>query len=90
MPVLSDTWEGIEQFFEPGREILLAERTENTIAALQRADLARIGKAARQRVLDCHTADIRAREMEQSLESTYVGHHSGCGQGQPHTAISVF
>lgn len=63
--VLSDTWEGLGDFFEPGREILLAETTEEAMAALSlpREEVARIGRAARERALDAHTADHRAREM---------------------------
>ena len=33
-PVLSDYWEGLEQFFEPGSEILLARDTEEALDAL--------------------------------------------------------
>jgi spore maturation protein CgeB len=63
--VLSDTWEGLGDFFEPGREILLAETTEEAMAAisLPREEVARIGRAARERALAAHTADHRAREM---------------------------
>ena len=89
-PIVSDIWEGLDEFFEPGREILLAQSAEDMVAALQREDLGRIARAARERVLACHTADIRAREMEQILESTYVGNHSGSREGQPHSAAGVF
>jgi spore maturation protein CgeB len=89
VPVLSDVWEGLDQFLEPGREVLLAESTEQTIEALARGDLASIAAAARERTLACHTADIRARELEFILESTDVGNHPGCRQGQPYTAAGV-
>ncbi len=89
VPILSDTWEGLDQFFEPGREILLARSTEDSIEALNRGDRARIAEAARERVLSCHTSDIRAREMENILESAYVGNYSGGGQGQPYSAAGV-
>lgn len=64
-PVLSDAWEGIEQFFEPGEEILLAGSAEEATAALDLppAELARIGRAARERALDEHTSDRRAARM---------------------------
>lgn len=90
VPVLSDAWEGIEQFFEPGGEILLADSTDDTIAALERDDLEEIGEAAYERVMTCHTADIRARQLEEILETTYVGYHPGGGQGQPDTTVGVF
>lgn len=89
VPVLSDSWEGLDRFFEPGRELLLANSAEDTIDALRRDDLVRIAQAARQRALACHTSDIRAGELEQILEEAYVGNHSGRGQGQPHSAAGV-
>src|SRR5581483_8730074 len=33
-PILSDEWDGLDEFFEPGREILLAQTTEDAIDAL--------------------------------------------------------
>ncbi len=89
VPILSDSWEGLDGFFEPGRELLLARSAEDTIDALRRDDLARIAQAARGRALACHTSDIRASELEQILEEAYVGNHSGRGQGQPHSAAGV-
>ncbi|HLK66757.1 MAG TPA: glycosyltransferase [Bryobacteraceae bacterium] len=67
--VLSDAWEGIGEFFEPGREILLAGNTEDAMAALDRSpeDLVRIAARARERTLAQHTADVRAGELEQIL-----------------------
>lgn len=64
--LLSDWWEGIDQFFEPGAEILIARNTEDALAALDRSpeDLARIARAARERTLACHTAEARALELE--------------------------
>ena len=69
-PVISDVWEGLDQLFEPGREILLARTTEDVIAALRgiAPDKARaIGEAARQRALREHTARVRAGELERHL-----------------------
>jgi spore maturation protein CgeB len=64
-PILSDRWEGLDAFFEPGREILLASTADDALAALDRpdAELRRIGRAARERTLDEHTSDHRAREL---------------------------
>jgi spore maturation protein CgeB len=63
---------GIEQFFTPGEEILLAGSAEEATAALDlpAADLARIGRAARERALDEHTSDCRAARMLSLLEDT--------------------
>jgi spore maturation protein CgeB len=68
--VLSDAWDGLAEFFEPGVEILVAERTEDALAALDRSDeeLTRIARAARERVLADHTAERRALQLIASLE----------------------
>jgi spore maturation protein CgeB len=75
-PVISDVWEGLDQLFEPGREILLANSTEDVIAALRGIahDRARtIGEASRQRALREHTSRVRAAELEQYLEQAISG-----------------
>lgn len=71
VPVLSDAWPGFEEFFTPGREILLAHGTDDALAALDlpEAELRRIGAAARERVLDEHTSAHRAAELEALLAS---------------------
>ena len=63
--IVSDWWEGLEEFFEPDREILIASSSRDVVQALSRtaADLARIGAAARARTLEEHTARERAREL---------------------------
>ena len=70
-PILSDTWEGLETFFEPDREILVARNTDEVLAALDRPndELAAVARAARERTLAEHTADCRAREFEEILET---------------------
>lgn len=70
VPVLSDGWEGLETFFEPGSEILVADSTDDVleILALSDSELGEIGAAARRRVLEEHTAERRARELEAALE----------------------
>lgn len=71
VPVLSDDWEGLERFFEPGREILVARSSEEAIAALdlEREELRRIGERARERTLAEHTAERRARAMLDAFAS---------------------
>jgi spore maturation protein CgeB len=70
VPILSDSWEGLEMFFEPGRELIIAENTEDAIHAIERSDseLRNIAEAARERVLSQHTADHRAVELENILQ----------------------
>lgn len=69
-PVVSDTWEGLESFFEPGHEILTANETSEVMQMLELSDaeLRRTGQAARARVLEEHTADHRAEQLEGLLE----------------------
>jgi spore maturation protein CgeB len=69
-PILSDTWEGLDSFFEPGQEILIAETSEESVSALDLTDaeLKRIARAGRERVLAEHTSEHRARELEILLQ----------------------
>lgn len=69
VPILTDDWEGMDHFYQPGAEILVAQSTQDAIDALtrDRAELARIARAARERTLACHTADARAEELERIL-----------------------
>jgi spore maturation protein CgeB len=64
-PVLTDRWPGLEQFFEPGSEILLTDGPEEVQAALDldEGTLARIGMAARERTLIEHTGARRCRDL---------------------------
>ena len=68
-PVLSDRWDGLDTFFEPGREIITAESTEDALAALDLGDdaLAAIARRARERVLAEHTAAHRARALSECV-----------------------
>jgi spore maturation protein CgeB len=69
-PIVSDTWEGLDQFFAPGSEILIANSACDVTAALQlsRDELKRIGMAARERVLAEHTAERRSEQLIELLE----------------------
>jgi spore maturation protein CgeB len=69
-PIVSDVWEGLETLFTPAAEIVLADDTDEVLAALRQTsetDRAAMGAAARRRILDAHTADHRAAELETSL-----------------------
>jgi nucleoside-diphosphate-sugar epimerase len=68
-PVISDRWDGIEDVLTPGREIILADSTEEVVERLSgSADARALGEAARARILAAHTADHRAAELEQHLQ----------------------
>ncbi|HZH02538.1 MAG TPA: glycosyltransferase [Myxococcaceae bacterium] len=67
VPVVSDVWNGIETFFTPGCEILLAPSGEDTLRFLEgmtEAEREAVGRSARERVLAEHTAAHRARTLE--------------------------
>jgi spore maturation protein CgeB len=68
--VLSDVWEGLDAFFEPGEEILLARDSNDAVAALDLddAEVRRIGNAARERTFAEHTSERRASELILALE----------------------
>lgn len=70
-PIISDCWDGLETFFQPGEEILVAKQTSDVLAALELSDeqLARIAGRARQRAIGEHCAARRARQLEAILES---------------------
>lgn len=71
VPIVSDNWAGLGAFFEPGREILVAQSMEDAVAALDlsEAELHRIGEAARARVLRDHTSERRAENLEALLHA---------------------
>lgn len=64
-PIVTDWWDGLDEFFEPGHEVLVARSADDVVAAVDRSDheLQRLGAAARERALDCHSSVVRAREL---------------------------
>jgi spore maturation protein CgeB len=69
VPIISDRWDGMDDILEPGREILLADSADQVVDLLTSArDPARIGDAARRRILAAHTAAHRAAELERYLQ----------------------
>ncbi len=75
VPILSDWWEGLDAFFEPGRDVLVGRTSEDAVAALDLGDaeLKRMAANARERVLAEHTSAQRALDFEASIESARVG-----------------
>jgi spore maturation protein CgeB len=68
-PVLTDAWDGLDRFFAPGEEILVAADTDDALRAIALDDdaLARVARRARERTLDEHTATRRADELVAAL-----------------------
>ncbi|MBV9491768.1 MAG: glycosyltransferase family 1 protein, partial [Verrucomicrobia bacterium] len=86
--IISDRWPGLEQFLEPGREVLTVDSTDEVVQIL--SDLPdeerkAIGARARARILSAHTAEQRVILLERLLGSSprpqrlnhhhFQGHH---------------
>lgn len=71
--LVSDPWPGLDRFFEPGDEIIVARCADDVIGALGMSDpeRSRIAIAARDRALSQHTAAHRAVEMEVAFQSAF-------------------
>lgn len=71
--VITDRWTGIEQFFAPGHEILVASSAEEIVQHLRScsAQCARdTGQRMRKRALRDHTYKMRARQVDAILYAT--------------------
>jgi spore maturation protein CgeB len=73
VPVVSDRWAGLDRVFTPDEEIVIADTTEDVLAALDGLDESRrlaIGAAARRRTLKEHTAGRRVQQLEELVTET--------------------
>ena len=69
--LISDQWTGVEQFFTPGEEILLASSAEDVAHLLRNVDqlcARRLGGAMRERALREHSYRLRAAQFHAILE----------------------
>jgi spore maturation protein CgeB len=69
-PIISDFWEGLDEIFDIGSEILVAESSEDALRILRETSSQQataIGAAARAKVLRAHTASHRAILLEEAL-----------------------
>lgn len=67
VPIVSDSWAGLDTLFRPGKEILLAETADDMLRYLHEmsdGDRREIGAAARVRILAEHTPEKRALQLE--------------------------
>jgi len=70
--LITDAWEGIDLFLQPGEEILVARDGADVaeiLAGLTPARAQEIGRRARARVLAEHTYDRRAAELDLLLRA---------------------
>lgn len=67
VPIISDWWEGLDAFFRPDEEILIAAGSDDVLRALRELPEGlrqSMAARARARVLGAHTGDHRAAELE--------------------------
>jgi spore maturation protein CgeB len=69
-PLITDYWEGLEAFFDPQSELRVVARAEDVEDALKLpdCDLRSMAAQARQRTLEEHTGEVRARQLLDYLE----------------------
>jgi spore maturation protein CgeB len=71
VPIVTDLWEGLDAFFEPHREVVVASTTDDVVAAVSAppGTLASIAHRARERALVEHSAERRADELVTLIDS---------------------
>jgi spore maturation protein CgeB len=86
-PVISDAWEGLDAFFRPGEEIVIARDADEVVAAMRMPDAERdtLARRARERTLEAHTSAHRAAELEALLDAAF-GAAEGAEWGTPDAA----
>jgi spore maturation protein CgeB len=70
VPIITDHWPGLTEFFQPGKEILTAHSAKEVLDYLQGMapqDAQAIAERARLRILCEHTAAHRASELESMI-----------------------
>ncbi len=87
VPILSDRWDGLDSFFEIGREILVVNSPEETlhyVKTMPEEQRRALGRRACERVLAKHTSSHRAAELE-----TYASELLDARKPQYYDHISV-
>jgi spore maturation protein CgeB len=70
--IISDAWPGLETFFVPGKEILLAVNADEVVSfmtELESSQVCAIGRNAQERVIAEHSSERRATEFERYVEA---------------------
>jgi spore maturation protein CgeB len=70
--IISDAWEGLDEFLTPNEEVLIVDSTHEVIDILKRVsetERSQIGAAARERILSAHTSQHRAAHFEEIVAS---------------------
>lgn len=71
-PIVSDWWQGLDEFFRPGKEIVIACSSADAVQALdlEPCELQALSRASQERTLAEHTAAHRAAELISMIEAT--------------------
>jgi spore maturation protein CgeB len=75
VPIISDRWPGIEQFFKPSEEILIVDDSQQVTQLLEELPDERrrnVAAAARRRLMQQHTPEHRARALEDYYREALV------------------
>ena len=75
VPVISDRWDGLDQVFAPGEEILIADSGDDVLgylADIDEQERREIAARARARVLAEHTAERRCEQLEREVAAVPV------------------
>lgn len=70
VPIISDYWDGLDTFFTPGSEILIAHSTNDVVEFLTEIpekQRVAIAEKAFLKILDKHTSKVRAEELERYI-----------------------
>ena len=84
--IVSNPHAGIEQWFEPGSELVVVANADEAVSAYEEllgdaAQAEQLGRAARERALDEHTYVHRARRLLELLEVSVPTTRSESGHG---------
>jgi spore maturation protein CgeB len=74
--IITDYWKGIEEFFEPGKEIIVVkngEEVQKELTALTPERAKEIGEAAYKKVLAQHTYEHRAELLQSAISRKLSG-----------------
>jgi spore maturation protein CgeB len=74
VPIISDWWEGLDEIFDIGKDVLVSENADDTLRYIREySDNQRraLGEAARRRILANHTPAQRALELETYLKEAH-------------------
>jgi spore maturation protein CgeB len=72
--IITDYWLGIDYFFEPGKEILVAgsgDEVAQILSGLSAEEARAIGEAAKERVLQHHTYAHRAKDADKLFKAHF-------------------